>query len=46
VELAPNETLLGLTALSVHGVLRQVMAGAVADSGSARPLVRMAQADG
>jgi len=45
VELAPNETLLGLTALSVHGVLGQVMAGAVADSGSARPLVRMAQAD-
>jgi tyrosine aminotransferase len=45
---APNETLLGLTALSVRGVLGRVMAGTVAEAnsgGGVRPLVQMAQAD-
>lgn len=41
---APNETLLGLTALSVRGVLGRVKAGmVVADDG--RPVVPMGHAD-
>ena len=42
---APNEALLGLTALSVRGVLGRVKAGMVADGGGARPVVPMGNGD-
>jgi tyrosine aminotransferase len=42
---APNETLLGLTALSVRGVLGRVKAGMVEDGGGGRPVVPMGHGD-
>ncbi|KAG2558200.1 nicotianamine aminotransferase 1-like [Panicum virgatum] len=42
---APNKALLGLTALSVRGVLNRVKAGMVADGGGARPVVPMGNGD-
>jgi tyrosine aminotransferase len=42
---APNEVLLGLTALSVRGVLSRVKAGMVAAGGVARPVIPMGQGD-
>ena len=42
---APNKALLGLTALSVRGVLNRVKAGMVADGGGARPVVPMGHGD-
>ena len=42
---APNEALLGLTALSVRGVLGRVKAGMVADGGGVRPVVPMGHGD-
>lgn len=41
---APNEALLGLTALSVRGVLGRVKAGMVA-GGGARPVIPMGHGD-
>ena len=42
---APNETLLGLTALSVRGVLGRVKAGMVEADGGGRPVVPMGHGD-
>ena len=42
---APNKALLGLTALSVRGVLGRVKAGMVADGGGVRPVVPMGHGD-